>query len=164
MAGQYSSNGRGNTGGQTDICKITFADHSSCSFPHLTTARPTIDIPIDNHYGMQMCKFQLKSKAILVMLCSFFFLAGVISVSANFSGSLEADLCCDSDAAEQQLPSNDTECNDPGCRCLSCSVSLLEDQQLSNTSAQDPDAPLWQLAAASPSNFIRSIDYPPEQL
>ena len=110
-----------------------------------------------------MLQSQTTPKVIFVVFFFIIFLASVLSASASFSGLIEVDLCCDYNA-ERQLPTNEAECSDPDCRCLSCSVSANEFRQFSAASTQDPPAPSWLLASVSLFEFIRSIDYPPEHL
>ncbi len=111
-----------------------------------------------------MFHFTRTAEIILVIVISLVFIVGVAAASVNFIGTVETDICCDHSPAEQPSPLSDAECSDPGCRCLSCSASLLELQSMTLKSEQDMPAPLWLLAANSPSDFISSIDYPPEHV
>jgi len=111
-----------------------------------------------------MFKILVGFPVLFILLLSIFLLTGTIIASATISGAVEIDLCCDGDNTGQAAPSNEGECNDPGCRCLACTFSTLETYQLPANATQQLQDQLWFLVFSSPSDYIRPIDYPPEQL
>lgn len=107
--------------------------------------------------------FLSKYAAALMMLFALVSLTGATSLAAAYSGEASADLCCEKER-EQQAPANEGECADPGCLCPSCSVSNHNVNFQLFADSPDPDVPLWILASGLSSDYIRSIDYPPETL
>ncbi len=99
----------------------------------------------------------------LMLLFALVFLTGAASLAVASTGSTSAELCCENEA-EQHAPATEGECADPSCLCLSCSVSTHSIHPQLFADEPEPSAPLWQLASGLSSDYIQSIDYPPETL
>lgn len=108
-----------------------------------------------------MCRWLLKCSAPLVLLFALVFLTGVASISFASVGTAAADHCCDK-AADGEFPAGSGECDDPDCRCLSCSASILNEEAFLPASSLEPPAPYRELFRVLAGDYIRAIDYPPE--
>jgi hypothetical protein len=105
----------------------------------------------------------MKIAAPLTLLLALIFLAGAVSAAVPLGGKAEASHCCEKEA-DEEAPSADGECTDPGCGCLSCSASLLSQIPRISSSTSEYRPLLWILTLSIPSAPGRSIDYPPEFL
>jgi len=110
-----------------------------------------------------MLKPLLKYAAPLMLVFALLFLSGAAQAAVAVSGAQAADICCEKEA-RPQAPEPEGDCADPGCRCLSCSASLLFETPMTQASVASSDSLPCSLARFLPPAPERSIDYPPEIL
>jgi len=110
-----------------------------------------------------MRAFLFKSASLFVLLLSLSFFSGIAPAYVALSGTTAVDRCC-ADETDTPSPFSEGECTDPECRCLSCSSAILTLSNPFPTSFWDEPTSLFATPTGLPSDYIPSIDYPPETL
>lgn len=107
-----------------------------------------------------MLKALLTFAAPLVLLFALVMLTGAVTTLEALAGQAGTDACC-RQVPETPEPLSGSECSDPGCGCLSCSVPVFFNNSLGSLT-DSASQTRWFWSSTIPSPPVSSIDYPPE--
>lgn len=95
----------------------------------------------------------------LAFLLALSFAAGIAFAPVLFAGQIQNEQCCDKDAvpAVPGEAAECSECNGPACQFV---INARTDDPKAYSSTETTCS--WLVSGIVPSEFIRTIDYPPE--
>ena len=96
----------------------------------------------------------------LAFLLAISFFVGATLAPAVMAGQAQVEQCCDKENVPE-VPVEDGECFDCNC-CLTCQFVINTKTEQTELLASTTLAYSWLVSQLVPSEFTRSIDYPPE--